>query len=189
MAPYHYINFPRDANAYDQRRDCKLRNCVIETVAWYVQVLKSRDEPRNEKRIALRFVAHLVGDVHQPLHAGFAEDSASNSVEVRFGGRKENLHSVWDKALVELEEGTPGEIAARIQANGTDEDRHQWQQATQAQWALESLAIVRAQVYRLPVSGEINSNYVESARAVIRTRLAQAGIRLHGCLIRRRGDS
>jgi hypothetical protein len=74
MDPYHFINFPKDANAYDQQRDCKLRNCIIEAIAWYIQVLNSPDASRNERRIALRFVAHLVGDIHQPLHAGFAED-------------------------------------------------------------------------------------------------------------------
>ena len=47
-----------------------------------------------------------------------------------------------------------------------------------ARLGLESLAIVRAQVYRLPASGEIGASYIESARAVIRTRLAQAGARL-----------
>ena len=123
MDSYHFINFPKGANTYNQQRDCKLRNCVIEAIAWYTQVLKSPGAPRNEKRIALRFVTHLVGDRHQPLHAGFAVDRGDNSVEVRFNGRKENLHSLWDTALVELEQGTPSEIAARIQANVTDEDR------------------------------------------------------------------
>jgi hypothetical protein len=41
MDPYHYVNLPKDANAYDQQRGCKLRNCIIEAIAWYVQVLKS----------------------------------------------------------------------------------------------------------------------------------------------------
>src|SRR5919112_454099 len=141
MDPYHFINFPKDANTYDQQRDCKLRNCIIEAIAWYLQVLKSPDAPHNEKRIALRFVAHLVGDIHQPLHAGFAEDRGGNSVEVRFNGRKENLHSLWDTALVEIEQGTPGEIAGRIQTTVTVEDRQQWQQGTPADWALESLAM------------------------------------------------
>lgn len=147
MDPYHFINFPKDANTYEQQRDCKLRTCIIEAIAWYVQVLKSPDAPRNETRIALRFVAHLVGDIHQPLHAGFAEDRGGNSVNVRFNGRKENLHSLWDTALVKLEEGTPAEIAARIQAAVTSDDVQQWQQGTPAEWALESLAIVRTQVY------------------------------------------
>jgi hypothetical protein len=97
---------------------------------------------------------------------------------VRFDGRKENLHSLWDTAFVELEQGTPAESAARIQATVTSEDRQQWQQGSPAEWALELLAIVRAQVYRLPASGEIDPRYTERARAVIRTRLAQAGARL-----------
>jgi hypothetical protein len=178
MDPYHFINFPKDANTYDQQRDCKLRNCIIEATAWYLQVLKSPNAPRNEKRIALRFVAHLVGDIHQPLHAGFAEDRGGNSVDVRFNGRKENLHSLWDTALIELEQGTPAEIAARIQAAVTSDDVKQWQQGTPAEWALESLAIVRTQVYRLPASGEITASYVIAAVAVIHTHLAQAGARL-----------
>jgi S1/P1 Nuclease len=132
MDAYHFVNFPKDANTYDQQRDCKLRNCVIEAIAWYVQVLKSPDAPRNEKRIALRFVAHLVGDIHQPLHAGFAEDRGGNGVGVRFDGRKENLHSLWDTGLVELEPGTPVEIAARIQAVVSGDERQQWQQGTPA---------------------------------------------------------
>ena len=160
------------------RRDCNLRNCVIEAIAWYVHVLKSPDAPRNEKRIALRFIAHLVGDIHQPLHADFAEDRGGNSVEVRFSGRKENLHSVWDTALVELEEGTPTEIAEQIETTVSSQDRQQWQQGIPSEWALESLAIVRTQVYRVPASGEITASYIEAARAVIRTRLAQAGARL-----------
>jgi hypothetical protein len=59
MDPYHFINFSKDANTYDQERDCKLRNCIIEALAWYTQVLQSPDVPRNEKRTALRFISHL----------------------------------------------------------------------------------------------------------------------------------
>ena len=78
---------------------------------------------------------------------------------------------------VELEEGTPAEIAACIQATVTGEDRKQWQQRAVADCALESLAVVRWQVHQLPASGEINASYSVAARAVIRTRLAQASAR------------
>ena len=99
-------------------------------------------------------------------------------VDVRFNGRKENLHSLWDTALVELEQGTPAEIAARIQARVSGDDAKQWQQGTPTDWALEPLAIVRARVYPLTESHEITTSYVEPARAVIRTRLAQGEARL-----------
>jgi hypothetical protein len=85
---------------------------------------------------------------------------------------------LWDTGLAELEPGTPAEIAARIQAVVNRDEVQQWQKGTPADWALESLAIVRAQVYRLPSSGEISASYIESAGDVIRTRLAQAGVRL-----------
>ena len=77
-----------------------------------MRVLSSPDAPRN----ALRSIAHLIGDIHQPLHAGFAEDPGGNSVDVRFNGRKENLHSLWNTGLVELEEGTPAEVASRVES-------------------------------------------------------------------------
>ncbi len=94
-----------------------MRNCVIEAIAWYVSVeVTRRTAQREGNGAAVR--RSLVGDIHQPLHAGFAEDRGGNSVEVRFNGRKENLHSLWDTALVELEQGTPAEIAMRIQATG-----------------------------------------------------------------------
>jgi hypothetical protein len=57
---------------------------------------------------------------------------------------------------VELEAGTPAEVAARIEKVATDDERKKWQDGTAEQWALESLAIVRVQVYRLSASGEIS---------------------------------
>jgi hypothetical protein len=147
-----------------------------------VQVLKSPDAPRNEKRTALRFVAHLVGDIHQPLHAGFAEDRGGTDSYVRFNGRKMNLHSLWDTGLVEPEEGTPTEVATRIDKAVTEDERMQWHSGTPEQWALESLAIVRTRVYLMPASAEIDARYTARARPVLRIRLAQAGARLAALL-------
>ncbi|HEU4639254.1 MAG TPA: S1/P1 nuclease [Candidatus Binatia bacterium] len=77
--------------------------------------------------------------MHQPLHAGFAEDRGGNSVDVRFNGKKENLHSLWDTALVELEQGIPSEIAGRIQSAMTSEivsngSKEQWHSACWNRW-------------------------------------------------------
>jgi hypothetical protein len=77
MDPYHFINFPKDANTYDQQRDCKLRNCIIEAIAWYLQVLKSPDAPHNEKRTAVRFIAHLVGDFTSRFMPGSLRTAAA----------------------------------------------------------------------------------------------------------------
>jgi len=67
MDLYHFIDFPKEANTYDQQRDCKLRNCIIEAIPSYLSVLSSLDDPRM-RSVLLCVVAHLVGDIHQPLH-------------------------------------------------------------------------------------------------------------------------
>ena len=47
------------------------------------------------------FLAHFVGDVHQPLHCGHVEDRGGNSIIVRWYRRKTNLHHVWDVSIIE----------------------------------------------------------------------------------------
>lgn len=53
-----------------------------------------------ERDMALRFVVHLFGDAHQPLHlTGRAR--GGNDVWVHFEGRKARLHTVWDTLIVD----------------------------------------------------------------------------------------
>jgi len=43
MNPLHYVDVPMGATAYDRERDCPRRNCIVEAITWYVNVLKSND--------------------------------------------------------------------------------------------------------------------------------------------------
>ncbi|KAJ6538817.1 phospholipase C/P1 nuclease domain-containing protein [Mycena vulgaris] len=48
---------------------------------------------------ALKFLIHFLGDMHMPLHLS-GRDRGGNSIPVLFGGRKTNLHSLWDGLLI-----------------------------------------------------------------------------------------
>ncbi len=61
-----------------------------------------------ERRQALKFVVHLAGDMHQPLHAGSARDRGGNDYQVSWRGKGSNLHSLWDSGM--------------LNAQGLDED-------------------------------------------------------------------
>lgn len=50
---------------------------------------------------ALKFVVHLMGDMFQPMHLGHPEDKGGNRVQVRWFGRGTNLHSLWDRWMIE----------------------------------------------------------------------------------------
>ncbi len=136
MDPFHFVNFPTDATTYERDRDCPDRNCVVEAIPWYQRVLVEKDAPLNVRRIALRYVVHLVGDIHQPLHAAHGKDRGGNTISTKYKGKQMSLHALWDSTLLEAEEGTSAEIATRLQQSISPQHRHQWQAGTPAQWAL-----------------------------------------------------
>ena len=176
--PLHYVSIPENAGGYDQWRDCPERNCMVEAFRWFSAVIADKNAPMLMRRLALRYVAHLVGDMHQPLHAGRSADRGGIDMPVSYKGETTNLHFFWDTNLVELETGNEEEIAARLSANLTEEERHKWQAGGPEQWTNESLMLVRTYAYKTGASIELSDDYVEKARPVVRSRLVQAGIRL-----------
>ena len=111
--PIHYVNIPLNGyrDNYDVAQMCQ-SGCVIDAITKYVQQLKTgRDAAARGE--ALRFVIHLVGDIHQPLHDEDNSDEGGNCVPVAFEDEAPrltnpqhedyfpNLHSVWDTGLIE----------------------------------------------------------------------------------------
>ena len=182
MDPLHYVNFRTGDTGYDQHRNCPLRNCIVEALPWYRRVMVDKDAPLNARRIALRFVAHLVGDIHQPLHAGFEEDKSGNTILVRFKDRQGKLHWWWDTGFLETaEEGPTADIARRLDEAITPEERSAWLGGPIVQWAEKSFELARTHAYDLPDTPGtkvITDDYFNRAMSVIRQRLAQAGVRL-----------
>jgi hypothetical protein len=176
--PLHYVTIPENASGYDQGRDCPERNCMVEALKWFSAVIADKSAPIMMRRLALHYVAHLVGDIHQPLHAGRAMDQTGINISVSYRGQKTNLHFFWDTDLVEMETGDEEEIARRLTANLTAEERFKWQAGGPTQWTDESLMLVRSYAYNTGPSVELSDDYVEKARPIVRRRLAQAGIRL-----------
>lgn len=77
-------------------------HCVTSAIVFFKELLF---EPANREQasIALLFLVHLVADVHQPLHAGFADDRGGNEVLVfdPDTGQCVSLHQAWDSTILE----------------------------------------------------------------------------------------
>ena len=50
--------------------------------------------PEEKRLTALKYVVHLVADVHQPLHAGYGEDRGGNTYQLQAFMRGSNLHAL-----------------------------------------------------------------------------------------------
>jgi hypothetical protein len=198
----HYLNVEAGATGVDLARDCPGR-CVVEGIAHHAAVLGSGSAKPRARREALMFLAHLVGDVHQPLHVGYREDLGGNRIAVRYrdhepqcrmnerGRRCEhNLHRVWDELLVSMTLGarTPPlgwEAYAHALARAIDDaERRLWSSTGAADWAGESFAIVRERIYPVADGAVIDEAYRDAYRGLLETRLEQAGVRLAATLER-----
>ena len=181
LNPLHYVNFTAEESYYIRTRNCPRRNCIVEAIRWYRRVMVDEEAPLNLRRIALRFVAHLVGDIHMPLHAGRRKDRGGTDIYVIYRGARVRLHKLWDAKtkIIELkEQGSSAAIAARLDEGVTPGDRQAWKRGTAAEWAEESVKLARTYAYKLPESGILTDEYVRRALSVMRRRLAQGGIRL-----------
>jgi len=96
---WHYVNFPRNSCQYEPERDCAGGQCVVGAIEKNIAVLASNADDGVRLK-ALKYLVHFIGDVHQPLHAGYKDDRGGNTYSLRAFMRQSNLHSVWDSGLI-----------------------------------------------------------------------------------------
>ena len=105
----HYADMPLDVT-YENSQKSKDGDLVT-VMTDMVNTLKSKSATKEKKAVALKFIIHLVGDAHQPMHVGLPEDLGGNKVEVKWFGEKTNLHHVWDEDLINFSELSYTELA------------------------------------------------------------------------------
>jgi hypothetical protein len=79
--------------------------CVINAIEYHWAILLDTSRSGADRAIALRYIIHFVGDMHQPLHASENNDQGGNCTAMQFYDqqRPANLHSIWDTLLIEHE--------------------------------------------------------------------------------------
>lgn len=144
---WHYQNVDV-CQPFDLKPACKDGYCVSAQIERDVKLLKDPKVPVRERVIALAFLIHFVGDLHQPLHAGDRGDLGGNQALAAYGSyapAKLNLHSIWDGYLADRAITTPPSLVrvysatekARIQAGSvTDWSRESWQVAHDSVYAV-----------------------------------------------------
>ena len=186
---------------YDNRPDCGARvplenycaggACASAAYARYRAILADRRAAPGERLFALRVVVHVLGDIHQPLHAADNDDRGGNRIEVSVGRRRhpKSLHAAWDVDFVKralrgapeaafvrglLEEYTPAR--ARLEAGDfRDWSQESWQLAHDyAYGRLPGFACQAAE----PRFEQLPPDYSDGAARIARAQLARAGMRL-----------
>ncbi|MFO0957470.1 MAG: S1/P1 nuclease [Isosphaeraceae bacterium] len=190
--PWHFVNVPITADRYGDRY-CRDENCVVAKIGEFRRILADADSPRRERLDALRYLVHLVGDIHQPLHVGDHNDRGGNGTQVQFLGQTGNFHRVWDSGLIEETGDNDRQWAERIRKrlHNNPAEARRWAADPVETWADESLQAAKL-AYRGPLRPGDNTNpgprvrnasrlerdYHEFGVAIVEDRLARAAVRL-----------
>lgn len=194
---WHYVNIPADAVRYDRDRDCPRqpgvsaggrgdawRDCVVDRIRYNQERVANRMLDRADRAVALKFLVHLIGDLHQPFHA-LGVERGGNGIPVSVFGSPKcgypdgtrfdcNLHSLWDSELIAHRKLRDRAYAAELERQIT---ARRWNASgSAADWAMESHALAKAAL--LPPHGEADEEYYRAHMGQIDQRLALGGLRL-----------
>lgn len=178
---WHYADIPLNAPGYLAARDCSRGDCVVAQIAAAQRVLADSRRSTGARAEALRFLIHLVADIHQPLHAVNNDDRGGNQVRITLRRDRTNLHQLWDTRVVEALGSDSVKVVQDIRRSIAPLQRKGWQAGSAAAWATETHLVARDRVYpamqgrrslRLPPS------YLRDEMPVVRQQLAKAGLRL-----------
>jgi hypothetical protein len=184
-APWHFLNLPLGLTyeSFKKAIDTVGKDNIYHALLAAEQKLKDKTTTRQERIYALKFVMHLVGDLHQPMHISRAEDKGGNTVQLNYEKKGTNLHSLWDTKLLE-QEGLTFEQLGEKYKNVSPSLVKKWQHDNLLQWVWESYQISSQLYAEIDSMGNrsIGEAYYRKHLPTIERRLQQAGVRLAGIL-------
>ena len=208
---WHYVNIPVSGAATDANLETAChghpplpagtpasagppRACLIDKIDQFIAELRDPRTPQDERRLALQFLLHLIGDLHQPLHAADDHDRGGNDKKVVLPGPPNalpgtnNLHQFWDTEAVRRLGDRPERVARRLSRAIGPVQRWDWARGRPVDWARESFSVAQRHAYAtLPAPGAdgrrtLTPAYVAEATRVSGQQLSKAGVRLAAVL-------
>lgn len=184
---WHYHDQPV-CGTFDIKTECADGACVTAQIERTARILADRSLPDAQRLEALAFLAHFVGDIHQPLHAADNHDQGGNQVKSTYGiapGR--NLHAIWDSILAEraISSAQPPLVRHYSAAERADQSR-----GTPEDWLRESWQIAKDFLYPqafggpIPCEGDAPKQVawpepaIEASVPIVQQQVEKAGLRL-----------
>lgn len=172
---------------FDLKSACKDGNCAAAQIEKDVALLKSGKGTTKDRLTALIFLIHLVGDIHQPLHAGEDHDAGGNKVAATYGiysAPHFNLHSIWDGPLAERAITTGPSLIRRYPSAV----KKALQAGTVTDWSHQSWEIAQKDVYASVMNGQpcgpepsrvaMDEATIEKEVPIARLQVKRGGLRL-----------
>ena len=175
--PWHYANMPLNITYANSKKSSK--GDIIQAIKLSKSKLKDNDVSLEEKAFYLRYLVHLIGDIHQPLHVGRGEDRGGNDIKVKWFGDDSNLHRVWDTNMIDNYQMSYTELSSHLLLSFSSENI---ELLSENEWIDESQNKVKI-IYSNVRNGDyLGYDYIYENFDIVKIQLFTAGYRLAGTL-------
>ncbi len=175
---WHYCTIPNG----ERYKTGQYKGKAIEKSKDFIKNLQNQNLPKTDKIVALKFLVHLIGDLHQPLHVGNGTDRGGNDYKVTWFGEETNLHRVWDSHLIDLQKLSYKEYSDYLLLDIDYGDIRKLQADSLMTIIYESQNL-RVQCYKIS-NNNLSWEYFYKNKALLEKRLLEGGMRLSGILNR-----
>lgn len=176
---WHYINIPSnlDRPTFQKAIDAVRQENVYSEIPKLEAILRNKKATTEDRRVALNFIIHLVGDLHQPMHIGREEDLGGNKISVKWFKENSNIHAIWDSYLIDFEQYSYTEYAS-ILANIPKWQKKLIQEGNLSDWLFETYQITNGIYSDVQSQKELSYGYSYKYKHIVELQLQRAGIRL-----------
>lgn len=197
--PLHYVSVPEGGTVARDAFCPPEQTCLLDAIGTSVSTLSDPGSDDIARLEAIKYLGHLVGDLHQPMHIGYVIGQGGNNIHVIWQGaatpvspfllnpRETNMHRVWDHEMIDDLRLQPYRYATRLWMALKDGERAAWAGMDIIPWAQESRDIATAPATRyLPLDPEgpapepliLGPEYLQQHWPVVEDRLKRGGVRL-----------
>ena len=175
MKPWHYVDFP-EGESYTPSKEANIINAINNTI---VELKNRRKISKGVVALDLKILIHLLGDLHQPLHTGYAIDKGGNTIKLFYFDKELNLHKIWDTEII-VSQNINSEGCERLISTCSTDSLEKIKTPNVLQWMNETRSHL-PEVYDFQ-NNTIEQPYLNKNTPLIETQLFKAGIRIASLL-------
>lgn len=188
---WHYIDQPYSPDG------TKTHPAATQNAVWAIDqartIIQSRKSTDYEKAVFLRFLIHIVGDIHQPLHcisrynAQYPEGDKGGRLVPIQSKAAENLHAYWDRGMGLFYRINPYRLRTVSQI-ARDIEKEQGNNMSEVNdldpqsWAQESYQLAKNHAYKINSSTTPAAQYTQKGHTIITHQITLAAYRLANIL-------
>ncbi|WNH10906.1 S1/P1 nuclease [Thalassobellus suaedae] len=172
---WHYINIPLESNYEESKKNES--GDLITGIEHCIKIIKDDNSSDEDKAFYLKLLIHFIGDLHQPMHVGLAEDKGGNDFKLQWFYNDTNLHAVWDTKMINSYDMSYSELAENANVLNKEQVKA-IQKGSLIDWVNDTHKLTRQVYANVKPDENLRYRYSYDNFKTVRAQLQKGGIRL-----------